>query len=80
MNATLLLSIMSMLPSLITTVESIVSTPGAGPQKLETVIGAIAPLVPAENFPEFTATVLPKIKMYISVLVQLYNLTHVFNK
>lgn len=80
MNPQLVLQIVAMVPSLVATIESISPASGQGPEKLEAVVNAVAPLVPAEQFPDFTANVLPKIKTYIAALVAMYKLAGLFKK
>lgn len=80
MNPLLVVQILTVLPSLITNIESLLPGKAQGEKKLEVILNAVMPLIPAEHLAEFSASVLPKIKMYVAVLVALYNLTGLFKK
>lgn len=80
MNPMLVVQILTMLPSLITNIESLLPGKAQGEKKLDVVLNAVLPLIPAEHLAEFSANVLPKIKMYVAVLVAMYNLTGFFKK
>jgi hypothetical protein len=80
MNPLLILQILMMLPSLVAVIESIVPVSDQGPEKLKVVVNAVTPLVPAEEFPDFEANVLPKIEKFVAVLVVLYKLAGFFKR
>jgi hypothetical protein len=80
MNPLLILQIITMLPALVAAIESILPVSGQGPEKLEAVVNAVTPLVPAEEFPDFAENVLPKIKTYVAVLVTFYKFCGFFKR
>lgn len=75
MNLTLL-NVLMALPALVTAIETTWNQPGSGPEKLQAVLAAVAPMIPAANAAEW----LPKITMYINALVSVYNLVKYFRK
>ncbi len=80
MNATQLLQLLTALPPIIISIESVIQEPGRGADKLAAVLTAVQQLVPVEALPEFMQKQWPTVQKYVSALVSLYNVTKLFKK